>query len=668
MDLIRYSISKPVSVAVGVIIIVLFGFIGLSKLPVQLTPDVETPQITVKTNWSGATPYEIEKDIIEKQEEVLKGIKNLTLMESSSYNNYGEITLSFKVGTDLDNALLRVSNKLDEVEDYPENVDKPIIDAAGAQSSPVIWMTMKTRPENTRPIKEFRTFFENEVRQHLERVDGVASLLVVGGTEDQLQITIDPLKLARYDLTISEVISRVQQANRDVSAGILGMGKKDYRIRTAGKFENTTDPLDVVIYDDGIKRVLLRDIGTVAIGYEKESTAVMQNGRNVIVAGVRKEKGANVITLTEEMKGAIKKLNDGLLGDQGLYFEIVHEQTQYINTSIAIVKQNIAIGGLLAIAVLILFLRSFSSTVTTAIAIPISVIGTFIFLWVLDRNLNVVSLAGISFAVGMLVDNAIVVLENIDRHRNMGKPPYQASYDGAREVWGAVLASTVTTVAVFLPVIFIEEEAGQLFQDIAIAITFSIIISLFVSISVIPATTNQLFRLSKGGKKNGGAVVRIGAFFAGVLLRISGFFLKNFLTRAVCVVLFTAISVSLVIVLIPKAEYLPQGNRNLILNILIPPPGLSTEKRKEVGQFISDSVAPYIKDDYVDGIPQIRNLFYVAAEGFNLFGAVSTHETEARQMMPLLTRIIHALPGYFGVSMQAGIFQNRIGRGRTIDV
>ena len=207
MDLIRYSISKPVSVAVGVIIIVLFGFIGLSKLPVQLTPDVETPQITVKTNWSGATPYEIEKDIIEKQEEVLKGIKNLTLMESSSYNNYGEITLSFKVGTDLDNALLRVSNKLDEVEDYPENVDKPIIDAAGAQSSPVIWMTMKTRPENTRPIKEFRTFFENEVRQHLERVDGVASLLVVGGTEDQLQITIDPRKLARYDLTISEVIS-----------------------------------------------------------------------------------------------------------------------------------------------------------------------------------------------------------------------------------------------------------------------------------------------------------------------------------------------------------------------------------------------------------------------------------------------------------------------------
>ena len=668
MDLVSYSIRKPISVAVGVIVIVLFGLIGLNKLPVQLTPDVETPQITVKTRWSGATPYEVEKDIVEQQEEVLKGVKNLTLMESSSFNNYGEITLSFKVGTDLDSALLRVSNKLNEVSDYPENADKPVIDAAGAQSSPVIWMTLKTKADNSTPIKEYRTFFENDVRQHLERVDGVGSLFVVGGTEDQLQVTIDPLLLARYNLTIAEVISRLQQANNDVAAGVLGMGKKDYRIRTAGKFESVRDPLDVVLFDDGMKRVLLGDVASSAIGYEREATSVIQNGRDVIVCGVRKEQGANVITLTTAMKQVVEELNQGVLESHDLYFEVVHDQIPYIETSIAIVKKNIIIGGLLAIGVLILFLRSFSSTLTTAIAIPISVIGTFISLWLLGRNLNIVSLAGISFAVGMLVDNAIVVLENIDRHRQMGKTPFAASHEGAKEVWGAVLASTVTTVAVFLPVIFIEQEAGQLFRDIAIAITSSIILSLFVSISVIPATTNQLFRFMGGKKKGEGVIDRFGGFLAGGLLAISAFFLKNSITRLVAIVFFTMLSLSLIMVLMPKSEYLPQGNRNLILNILIPPPGFSTEKRHEVGEVIYKAVQPHLEEDYLDGIPQVKNLFYVAGEGFNLFGAVGLHETEAKKMMPLFSRILHSLPGYFGVSLQAGIFQQRIGRGRTVDV
>ncbi|MDH4322232.1 MAG: efflux RND transporter permease subunit, partial [Desulfobulbaceae bacterium] len=183
MDLIKYSIDKPVTVAVSVILVVMFGLLGLNKLPVQLTPDVETPQITVNTAWNGATPYEIEKEIIEKQEKSLKGLQGLTKMESACFNGYGEITLSFQIGTDLDNALLRVSNKMNEVANYPENVNKPVIEAAGAQSSPVVWMFLKTAAENKEPINHYRTFFEDNIRQHLERVKGVGSLLVFGGTE-----------------------------------------------------------------------------------------------------------------------------------------------------------------------------------------------------------------------------------------------------------------------------------------------------------------------------------------------------------------------------------------------------------------------------------------------------------------------------------------------------
>ena len=399
-------------------------------------------------------PYDIEQEIIEDQEDALKGLQNLISLESSSYNNYGTISLVFKVGVDIDNALLRVANKLDEVGDYPENVDKPIIEAAGANSSPVIWLLLKTKQGNETSIDHYRTFYDNEVEQHLERIDGVGSLFVGGGTEKELQVVVDREKMARHNITISQVTHSLQQANENTSAGNLSIGKKDYRIRTVSRFQNKTDPLDVVLVDDGIKRVYLRDVATTQEGFEKRTFAVQNNGKPCIVVGIRKEKGANVIDLVQRAHETIDELNAGLLADNGLAFDWVYDQTPYINTAISIVKQNALIGGLLAIVVLLVFLRSVSGTAITAIAIPVSVIGTFISLWVFHRNLNVVSLAGISFAIGMLVDSAIVVLENIDRHRQMGKKAFDAALDGASEVFGAVLASTATTVAVFLPVYF----------------------------------------------------------------------------------------------------------------------------------------------------------------------------------------------------------------------
>lgn len=674
MDLIRASISKPVSVSVGVILVLLFGFIGIVKLPVQLTPDVENPQITVETVWPGATPDEIEKDIVEKQEDTLKSVRGLTMMESSSYNGYAEITLTFSVGTDLDNALLRVSNKLQEVSDYPDNAERPIINASGAQASPIIWMTLKADKDNPDHIYEYRTFFENNIRQYIERVPGVGSLFVFGGTEKQLEVVVDPIKLAKHDLTLSNVIDRVRSSNNDVSAGVLGVEKKNYRIRTKSQFEALNDPLNVVLYDDGFRRVFVRDVATTRFGYAANDVSVMQNADPVIVVGVRKEQGANVLQLTERVEEAVNKLNEGYLKDNGLYIEWVYDQRPYINTAIDLVLKNVMIGGVLAIVVLLLFLRSISSTITVAVSIPISAIGTFIFMWILGRNFNVVSLAGISFAVGMLVDNSIVVLENIDRHRKQGKSPFQASYEGAKEVWGAVLASTLTTVAVFLPVIFIQQEAGQLFRDIAIAITFSIILSLFVSVAVIPMMTNKLFSFTEKKLKNAKTLkmqqdkVEKDNVFVRIIMFFSRVSLSNVFTRLITVVAMTGISVVIMMLLMPKSEYLPQGNRNLILNIMIPPPGYSVDKREKIGNYIFEQTGPYFEQDDKDGIPQIRDIFYVAADRIMLFGAICVHETTARGMMPLFNRIINSIPGIFGISIQAGIFEDRIGRGRTIDI
>ena len=668
MDLIGYSLKKPISVAVGVILVVMFGLVGLDKLPIQLTPDVEEPQISIRTSWFGATPYDIEKEVINKQEEVFKGLKGLKLMESSSYNDYGEISLTFNLGTDLDDALLRVSNKLNEVEDYPDNVKKPSIEGAGAQSSPAIWLLLKMKSGDPSEIRKYRTFFEDDIRQHLERIEGVGSLFVFGGTEKQLEVVIDSEKLARHNITISDVIYKLREANNNISAGVLGIEKKNYRIRTISQFQTVEEPLETVIFDDGVKRVLLKDLASTEAGFEKKVVSVMHNAVDVIVVGVRKEQGANVIRLVEKVRQEVDSLNSSLLADNNLYFHWSYDQAPYILNAIDIVKNNMLIGGILAVIVLLLFMKSVSATITTAFAIPISIIGTFIFLWSFGRNLNVVSLAGLSFAVGMLVDNSIVVLENIDRHRKMGKKAYRAAYDGAKEVYGAVLASTATTVAVFLPVIYIEQEAGQLFRDIAIAITFSIIISLFVSISVIPAAMKQFYmRLKKptGDEKQGKGV---GWFFVTIIMFFSNLFLKNVFTRVLCIVMFTSFSVLLAYVLIPKAEYLPQGNRNLVFSILIPPPGYSVEKREEIGKYIFEKAKPYLEEEIKDGIPQIKDIFFVSADRISLFGAVNSRETEARKMMPLLNRIVNSIPGVFGVSIQAGIFQDRLGRGRTVDV
>lgn len=668
MDIVKFSIEKPVTVIVGVILVVIFGLIGLKRMPYQLSPTVTEPEITVTTTWVGATPYEIERDIIEEQENVLKGIPGLIEMESSSFNGMGTATLRFKIGTDVDDALLRVSNKLNEVRSYPLNADKPVINATGAATSPVMWMIFKTADDNPNSINIYRTFFENEIRQYLERVEGVADLFIGGGTEKEMHIIVKPEKLAAYGLTINDVINVLRDENVNVSAGTMGVSRKDYRIRTVAEFSSPEDIEKIVIKSTGQRRITVSDIASVGFGYEKLKVAMLQKGREGMAIGVKPEPGANILELTDRVEEIVTWLNNEKLKPEKIYIDLVYDQRPYIRGAIGLVQRNIFIGGLLAITVLLIFLRSFSATGIAASAIPISIIGTFIFMNAFGRNLNIVSLAGIAFAVGMLVDSAIVVLENIDRHRKMGKSPFESAYDGAREVWGAILASTLTTVAIFLPVVFMQEEAGQLFRDIAIAVTCAVTLSLFVSVSVIPMFSKQLFSISREKISSGKNILtEFGDNLREKIMNMVNLAIKNWRTRLITILSLTLIAVVSVIILFPKMEYLPQGNRNIVINILVPPPGLSYKERKEIGEYIYKTVDPYFGKDY-NGYPGIKNMFYVGSESIMLFGAISKHEQRAGELVPLFMRTINSIPGMFGMSMQAGIFQTRLGRGRTIEV
>ncbi len=669
MDFVRFSINKPVAVFVGVILVVLFGAIGLLGMPYQLTPTVSEPEISVSTTWTGATPYEIEREIIEEQEEVLKGIPNLLTMESTAANGRGRISLNFKIGTDVDAALLRVSNKLNEVRSYPDNVDRPVISATGANARPVIWTVLKTLPGNPNSIDTYRSFFEDDIRQYLERVDGVADLFVRGGTEREVHVIADPDKLAAHQLTLADLMAVLKTENVNVSAGNMDVGRREYRVRTVSEFQSPEEIERVVISSTGQRRITVADVARVEFSYEKLTGALIHNRDKIIVCGIQPQTGANILELTDNVEAVVKELNEGPLKREGLRLHWVYDQRPYIQGAIDLVQRNLLIGCALAVIVLLIFLQSASSTLVVAVAIPISVLGSFIFMSLFGRSMNVVSLAGISFAVGMLVDNAIVVLENIDRHCRMGKTAFAAAYEGTKEVWGAVLASTATTVAVFLPVIFMEEEAGQLFKDIAIAVTSAIVLSLFISISVIPMLYTQFKRFARKEctVKEPSFFTRLGGRLADAFMRAVEMVLRTPLTRLGTVGGLTFLAVLSAWLLTPKMEYLPQGNQNFVLNIFVPPPGLSLQERTAVGKFMFDSVEPHMNKD-VGPLPGIKDMFFVGSTDFMISGAMSTHEDRGGELVPYFFRLINSIPGMFGVSTQVGIFQQSIKGGRSIDV
>ncbi|MFB0533242.1 MAG: efflux RND transporter permease subunit, partial [Desulfatiglandales bacterium] len=373
MDPVKFSINDPVKVIVGVIVILLFGFIGLYRMPYQLSPSLEIPQITVTTVWTGATPYEIEREIIEEQEKAFKGIPNLVEMESSSWNSIGSVTLKFKLGSDIDDALLRVSNKLNEVKSYPQNVEKPVINATGAATSPVVWMVLKTTEDNPNSIYTYITHFENEIKQYLERVEGVADLFIGGGTEREMHVILNPKRLAAYGLTMEDVVNVLSAENVNISAGNMYVGRRDFRIRTVAEFQSVEDLEHVVVKSTGQRRIYLSDIATISFGYAKPTAEIIHDGKEGIIIGVKPEPGTNILELTDRLEQAVQWLNSEKLKPQKIYLHWLYDQRPYIRGAIKLVQQNILIGGTLAILVLLIFLRSFSSTVVVATAIPISI-------------------------------------------------------------------------------------------------------------------------------------------------------------------------------------------------------------------------------------------------------------------------------------------------------
>jgi HAE1 family hydrophobic/amphiphilic exporter-1 len=690
MNLIQSAIRYPVTTTVGVLFIVLFGVVSLLRLPIQLTPDVTKEEITVDTRWSGASSHEIEREIIDEQEEQLKGVQGLEKMFSQSSFGSGKITLEFPAGTDTDASLLLVSNRLNQVKEYPDETDEPVLSSADSAGSAIGWFIFEALDNNPVAIDTMYDFAEDVIKARFERVSGVAASNVYGGREREMQVLVDPAKLAARSLTWLDLARALDQENRDFSAGDFDEGKRKYVVRTVGEYKTPGDIESVILTRRNGLPVYVRDVASVKLAYKDPTNIVRQSGRPCIAVNVVRQPGANVLEIMEGLREAVRELNQARLNPRGFQLYQVYDETDYIYSSLSLVQQNLVVGSLLAIMVLYLFLRTGSTTLVIGLAIPISIMGTFIALWLLDRNLNVISLAGMTFAAGMLVDNSIVVLENIYRHRETGKTLIQAAYDGTVEVWGAVLASTLTTIAVFIPIVFIEQQSGQLFRDIAIAISAGVGLSLLVSITVISSLSSRILKTRKGRGDDSTTEGFMNADLNEPMMspartsgsrpladRISSLvsnICMNPTRRLITIVGLIALSFGLSWILIPQAEYLPTGNRNLVIGILLPPPGYNMDTFTKMGGTIESVLRPYWsakpgtpEEAELDG-PSIRNFFYVARGRMVFMGARTNEDGRAKELIPLMRRATADLPGVISIITQRSLFQRGLGEGRNIDM
>ncbi len=658
MTLTKLSLSNPVAVIVACILIAIFGVLSLVRLPIQMAPEISRPEITVRTGWRASSPNEIESEIVEPQEDVLRSIPGLLKMQSTANYGSGFINLQFEIGTDMNRALIEVMNRLNQVPRYPVDADEPIISLGGDSFEKVIaWWGITAKPGNDRPIESYQDFVEDTVITRLERVPGVSRVGSFGGRRHEVRITFDPFKAANIGLDLTGISSELGN-NADVSAGLNEVGRREYTLRFSGKYDVSSLGELVLDWRAG-KPVLLKDIARIEMVMMDATNVLHQNGKPSIAINATPESGVNVYEVMDGLKAVVSDLAANELDRAGLQIFQDSDVTVYISSSVRMVRNNLLLGITLAVVVLWWFLRKFRATLIVSLAIPLCLLISFMVLGFTNRTLNIISLAGLAFATGMVLDAAIVVLENIFRQREAGLSGNEASLRGVTQVWGALLASTATTVAIFMPVIFLQNEAGQLFSDLAVTISGAIAASLLVAVTVLPTAAANWIK--------GAAIDDHHRNWWHWITSHIMTWTDTSRRRWGWVAGLTVIPVVLALALVPPADYLPEGKRNFIFAFMMTPPGIGTQTAgRELIDVIDQRLEPYMKGEKQ---PQLRNYFLGTARGWGTFlGGEAVDPAEVGALIDVFnSEITTGFPDTFGFASRVPVFGGSRG-GRQIDI
>lgn len=665
-------ITRPIYhgklLSVIVLIIIVLGIAAASRIPVQMIPDLDVRTISVITGWPGATPQDIEKEILLEQERYLSSVPNLARMKSVAETSQARVELEFSSGIDINETLIEVTNALSQVSNYPENVNQPrIISSSFSENA---FMYYAVTPLSGNPfnldMQMVTDFIDDEVRPLMERVPGVSNVDLRGGAERQIQIHIDPEKLAYRGLSLTDVRNAIRARNHDTSAGDLNEGKRRYLIRTTGRFKDLDGLKQLILIHQNGSDIRLEDVAEVKLEHYEIWGVSVVNNEPALSMAVRRESGSNVINIKKAMTQVVDEIRRNELEPNGLTISLIGDDVRYVEASIDNVTRNLILGGLLATLILFLFLRSVPATLIGLIGMPICTIAAFIGLLAFDRTINVISMAGIAFAIGMTVDNTIVVLESIEQARRRGLQRFEAAIAGIKDVWTAVLASSLTTVLVFAPVLFVTEEAGQLYSDIAIAVSTAILASMLFAVAVVPAASAHFGLNTQQNTKPSKSSL--------LLLNIIHYLNATSMTRLVSLLLIPILTVGIAWHYLPAAEYLPEGEEPKAFSRMIAPPGYNFDEMKKIGDEITDELVKALHTDPVEfdqgniQLPSLKYYFQRIGPGYVWVMAEPTRPQDIEPMMQAFTDLFKSYPGMRAFSSRGSIISSNDGGSRAVNL
>ncbi len=587
MKLSELSVNRPVTTVVVYLAIIVLGIYSLGRLAIDLIPDISYPVITIFSTYSGVAPEEVEENLTKVIENAAASASNVKKITSKSLEGQAQVVVEYEWGTNMGEAAAELREKLDLVRDFlPDEATQPVLFKFDPSMIPVMVLVV----EGKRDLKSLRYNADNNIKTNLEQIDGVANVMVWGGQQRQVHVDIDRTLLASYGLTVDQVINSIRAEHINVAGGSIDEGGLTYALRTVGKFRSLEEIEGVVVDNKRGVSVYLKDVARVYDGYVEENMDAKVGRRDAIIMVVQKQSGTNTVKISKLIEKKLTAIQEALPSDMKI--EKFYSPADFIIESINNVWQVALIGGVFAVIVLFIFLRNISTTLIITVSIPLSIITTFIFMYLFDLTINMMSLGGLALGIGMLVDNSIVVLENIFRYREFGAKPLEASKLGSQEMSNAIIASTLTTIAVFLPlVLFIKGLASELFKDLAFTVAFSLLSSLVVALTIIPMLTSRVkkvivkrraesLRDIEGELRSRGRVMRsLDRSYSGVLnWALDHRFLFVGMVFAVLVA-------SVLLVRVIGAEFMPQSDESFIQMEIKMPVGTQIDiTRKTVDQ------------------------------------------------------------------------------------
>ena len=661
MNLTRSALKNPAAIIVIVALIMVFGVMSVLNLPIQLTPEIEQPQINISSGWRSAAPSELESVIIEPIENVVKNTQGVTKVTTSIQRGFGNITLTFDVGTDMQKAMLDVINNLNQVPPLPLDAFEPVVSSGGGRGGPnTASLMIKTLPSNkTEDLGQYQKLIEDVVQPRFARIPGMGQVNLASHRPRELRITFDPLRAASLGLSISDISSTISRSN-DVSGGVANVGRRQYTVRFSGQYdiENITE---MIIGYSGERPIYLKDIATVENTLVDRFGFNYRNGQPSYYFTLIRQNDANTVALMDEINKAIKELNEGPMKEAGLTIDLSFDSSVHIRNALSLVQNNLGLGVLLALIILWLFLRGVRNTLIIATTIPVSLFVAFVALSVFDRSLNVISLAGLAFSVGLVLDAAIIVQENIVRLRSLGEPNHKAVLKGTLQVTGALFASTATSVAIFLPILFMKGIEGQLFSDLALTLSIAVIASLVAAITVLPIASK--FWLKEDEAKDP---------YHKYWERLTGFvmFLTNTKTKRIgWISVLLGGSLVIAVTMMPKTDFMPRAPIDgFFFSLNMPPGGNVDFIEHEMASLVKERLAPYLSGE---AKPKIKSYnFYSFGSGATGGFIYSDDPMRVEELMKVVREeVLSGLP-----DTQVFLFRGSMinvsggGNGRTIDI